>query len=300
MADLSKKRLGEIKQVILKVLNSAPDGIPAKQIPSRIEPLLPFTEFEKSFYETAPNVRRIDKIVRFATIGPVKAGWMTKEKGIWRITTEGSNVLEKIKDPEKLTDESNRLYKKWSSSNKNADSALETEVDIAAEEVAEKIFEFEESEEAAWAQISEYLKKINPYDFQFLVAGLFKSMGYHINWISPPGKDGGLDIIAYNDPIGVTNPRIKIQVKRRQDKIQVEELRSFMALLGEHDVGIFVNTGGFTSGAESEARGSANRRITLIDQERLYDLWVENYDKISDEYKKHLPLRPVYFLNLDP
>lgn len=299
MADLNKKRIGELQQAILRVLKEEPDGIAAKQIPSKIEPILPFTDFEKSFYESAPNVRRIDKIVRFSTIGPVKAGWMTKEKGIWRITDEGLEVLSKIKDPEKLVNESNRLYKEWRTINKPNAKDLDTNSVIVEEEVAEKVFEFEESEEAAWAQINDYLKKINPYDFQFLVAGLFKSMGYHINWISPPGKDGGLDIIAYNDPIGVTNPRIKIQVKRRADKIQVDELRSFMALLGDHDVGIFVNTGGFSSGAESEARASATRRITLIDQERLYDLWVENYETISDEYKKYLPLRPVYFLNLD-
>lgn len=299
MADLSKRRIGELQQAILQVLKDNPDGIAAKSIPSHIEPILPFTEFEKSFYESAPAVKRIDKIVRFTTIGPVKAGWMTKDKGIWRITDAGIEALTTIKDPEKLATESNRLYKEWRSINKPSSKDADAHSILPEEEVTEKVFEFEESEEAAWAEISEYLKKINPYDFQFLVAGLFKSMGYHINWISPPGKDGGLDIIAYNDPIGVTNPRIKIQVKRRADRIQVDELRSFMALLGDHDVGIFVNTGGFSNGAESEARASATRRITLIDQERLYDLWVENYSRIADEYKKYLPLRPVYFLNLD-
>lgn len=298
MAHVGKKRLGEIIQAILRVLKDEPDGLPAKQITGKIEPILPFTDFEKGYYENAPNVPRIEKIARFATIGPVKAGWLTKEKGIWRITAEGITALESIAQPEKLATESGRLYREWFAANKGSRD-VEPEIEIGDEDVAAKVFEFEESEEIAWAQISEHLKKINPYDFQFLVAGLLKSMGYHINWVSPPGRDGGLDIIAYNDPIGVTNPRIKIQVKRRQDKIQVDELRSFMALLGEHDVGIFVSTGGFSSGAESEARASANRRITLIDQETLYDLWVENYGKIADEYKKYLPLRPVYFLNVD-
>lgn len=300
MASLTKRRMGEMKQAILTVLKDSPDGIPAKQIPSKIEPILPFTDFEKSFYPSRPNVRRIDKIVRFTTIASVKAGWISKEKGIWRIMPEGLSVLERIKDPEKLTEESDRLYKEWSANNPRTLPETINDEDVSEEEVAEKLFDFEESEEAAWAQIADYLSTINPYDFQQLVAGLFRGMGYHINWISPPGKDGGLDIIAYNDPVGVTNPRIKIQVKRRQDKIRVEELRSFLALLGDHDVGIFVNTAGFTKDTESEARTHNNRRITLIDLEKLYDLWVENYDKISDTYKKYLPLKPVYFLNLEP
>jgi len=73
-------------------------------------------------------------------------------------------------------------------------------------------------------------------------------------------------------------------------------LRSFMAVLGDQDVGIFVSIGGFTTDAESEARTQEKRKISLIGLEKLFDLWVENYSKISEEFKKLLPLRPVYFL----
>jgi hypothetical protein len=38
---------------------------------------------------------------------------------------------------------------------------------------------------------------MNPYDLQQLVADLLKAMGYYPSWISPPGRDGGLDIIAH-------------------------------------------------------------------------------------------------------
>ena len=85
-------------------------------------------------------------------------------------------------------------------------------------------------------------------------------MGYHVSWNAPPGPDKGIDILAHNDPLGTSTPRIKVQVKRRADKISVDGLRSFMAVLGEQDVGIFVSTGGFTSEAESEARTKENRK----------------------------------------
>lgn len=137
---------------------------------------------------------------------------------------------------------------------------------------------------------------INPFDLQKLVAALLRAMGYYVAWVSPPGPDKGIDILAQNDPLGTSSPRIKIQVKRRADKINVDGLRAFMALLGEQDVGIFVSTGGFTSDAQMEARTKETRKLTLIDLEKLVDLWIEHYDKVSESDKRLLPLRPVHYL----
>jgi restriction system protein len=152
------------------------------------------------------------------------------------------------------------------------------------------------AEEAAWTHISAHLASMDPYDFQGLVAALLRAMGYHVAWVSPPGPDRGIDIVAYTDPLGATGPRIKVQVKRRADKIAVDGVRAFLAVLGTHDVGLFISTGGFTSDAEREARSQENRRITLIDMEGLFDLWVAHYEAIADADKALLPITPVYFL----
>jgi restriction system protein len=69
-----------------------------------------------------------------------------------------------------------------------------------------------------------------------------------------------------------------------------------MALLASGDVGLFISTGGFTREAEQEARGQESRRITLVDLKRLFDLWVEYYDKIPEVYRRLLPLKPIYYL----
>jgi restriction system protein len=107
------------------------------------------------------------------------------------------------------------------------------------------------------------------------------------------------DYVAYTDPLGTNNPRIKVQVKRQADSISADGLRSFMALLGDQDVGIYVCTGGFTSTAESEARTQERRRLTLLNLEKLFDLWVEHYEKLSESDKQLLPLRPVYYPRSD-
>jgi restriction system protein len=137
---------------------------------------------------------------------------------------------------------------------------------------------------------------MNPYEFQDLVADLLSAMGYHVSWIAPPGKDGGLDIVAWPDALGTRPPRIKVQVKRQQQSVSVDGLRSFMALLGDDDVGLFVCTGGFTKDAETEARTQEKRRVRLIGLDKLFDLWDAHCDKLSDRARQRLPLRSIRFL----
>ena len=54
--------------------------------------------------------------------------------------------------------------------------------------------------------------------------------------------------------------------------------------------------GGFTKDAETEARTQEKRRGTLIGLEKLFDLWDEHYDKLTDQARRRLPLRSIRFL----
>jgi len=69
-----------------------------------------------------------------------------------------------------------------------------------------------------------------------------------------------------------------------------------MALLGDDDVGLFVSTGCFTRDAEFEARTQQTRQVTLVNLQKLYELWIDHLDKLSEEAKALLPLKPIYFL----
>ncbi len=289
MAEITRKRVGELLRKVFEVLKEHPDGLPAKEVLERVEKSLTLTDFEKSNYPSRPNVRRFEKIVRFSTIPTVKAGWLLKSKGQWTVTEEGKQAYTQFQDPERFAREARRLYQEWAASQPEPP----TEIDEEAPDVAST---FEEAEETAWGEIQRYLQTMNPYDFQNLVAALLRAMGYHVSWVSPPGADKGIDILAHTDPLGTMVPRIKVQVKRREGKISVGGLRSFMAVLGEEDVGIFVSLGGFTSDAENEARTQEKRKITLVGLERLFDLWVQHYDKLPETEKQLLPLKPVYYL----
>jgi len=299
MAEITRTRVGELQRGVFKILLEHPEGLPAKEVIQRMQEVVPPTDFEKSDYATRPGVQRFGKMIRFATIGPVKAGWMIKDKGKWYVTEEGKKAYAKYPDPNHFRMENHRLYHEWRVKQPKdlPESGLDEKDETAAiEGVAETTTAFEEAEENAWAEIERFVSSMNPYDLQKLVAALLRAMGYHVSWIAPPGPDKGIDILAHNDPLGTSTPRIKVQVKRRADKIRVDDLRSFMSLLGEHDVGIFISTGGFTPDAESEARTKETRKLTLLDLEKLVDLWVKNYEKIEESDKRLLPLKPVYYL----
>jgi restriction system protein len=267
--------------------------MPASAVLRAVEQRVPPTEFENSTYPNNPTVRRYGKIVRFSTIGPVKAGWLVKDNGHWSVTDEGRAAYSRFENPAEFMREATRLYRAW---RKQQPEAVD---DDEVDEAAETATSLEEAEETASSAIREYLATMPPYEFQNLVAALLKSMSYYVDWVSPPGRDQGIDVIAYTDPLGTMVPRIKVQVKRQPEtKVNVDGLRSFMAVLGEQDVGIFISSGGFTSEAEREARAQEKRRMTLVDLDRLVGLWIEHYDALDDIDRQRLPLKPVYFLSL--
>jgi restriction system protein len=292
MAEITRRRTGELVRGVFQILLSHPDGLRAKEVLTQVEGLVPPTPFEASDYPSTPGVRRYEKNIRFSTIPAVKAGWLVKDKGDWSLTDEGRAAFQRYTDPERFMRESIRLFRQW-----KKNQPEEEEVEEAATDAA--VLTLEEAEESAWSEIESYLAEMSPFDFQELVAGLLRGMGYHVAWISPPGPDRGLDIIAHADPLGITGPRIKVQVKRRAEKTDVIDIRSFMALLADGDVGLFVCTGGFTKNAEEEARHQEKRRIMLVDLKRLFDLWIEHYEAIPEATRRLLPLRPVHFLEIE-
>jgi restriction system protein len=298
MAEITRKRTGELLRKLFSILIEAPDGLPASQALEKLAAAVTLTEYEAGVYGSGS--RRFEKIVRFATVDCVKAGWLVKQKGTWTITELGRKAYQSLTDPEAFYKEAVRLYRQWKAARDATEELDEEIVGEAAENgsVPEKSAQitFEQAEEQAQTEIRAYLSAINPYDLQQIVADLLKAMGYYPSWVSPPGPDGGLDIVAHPDPLGTRPPRIKVQVKRNSQAVDESGLRSFLALVNEDDAGLFVAIGGFTKAARDAARMQERRKVTLIDLDRLLELWIEHYSKLDDLARERLPLTPIYFL----
>ncbi len=279
MADITLNRIGELLRSVLELLWNKPGGLPAREIIAFLPEITPLTEFEKG-YSPPTNVPRYERYVRLATIPLVKAGWLVKNnKGRWYITEEGRAACRRFGNAQDLYKEALRLFEQ----DRRSAPAI-----LAA---------VEEAEEKAWYQIHKFLLESRRIEFQTLVGDLLIAMGYHIAWVAPPEKDHGqIDLVLNTDPLGVKSPRIFVQVKQKGQPITMEGVRSFVSLLGTENHGLYISTGGFTREAVEKVQLDPQMRLTLLDLEAFFDLWIKHYQQLSHEAHRRLPLKAVYFL----
>jgi len=268
-----------------------------REVMDRVEATTDLTEWETARYEKTGNIRW-RSILHFYTIDAIKAGYMRKNKGIWYITDEGEKAL-KLGEVGMLK-ASRDEYRKWKkeqdeeTGDANGVAATEEVIDMA-ESTPLAIIEKQEGE--AITAIRDFILAMDEYVFQEMIAALLEGMGYHISEISPRGPDGGIDIVAYTDPLGTMQPRIIVQVKHRPESAvssgDIQRLSGSMKR--PSDVGIFATSDTFSKPARKESRDSG-KHIELMDFARIIELWQEYYGKLKDEHKQMLPLRPIYFL----
>jgi restriction system protein len=295
----SKKSASKTIFTAFNIIKENHNEMPIKDLLKEIEKKITFTEWEKERYEKSGYIRW-QSIFHFYSIDCIKAGYLIKKNGIWYLTPEGIEALKE--GEEKLFEKFTKGYKQWAekrvvNSNDNDDEEeIETETEI---EKNEDMLIYNDLLEKALEVMSDFINKKNAYEFQDLVAALLRGMGYYTPFIAPKGKDGGVDIIAYKDPLGTTIPRIQVQIKHKENVASVKEIRELMGLLQKDgDVGIFVSSSGFSSDAKSTARTS-NTHIELIDLNRFIELWQNFYNNLSDQDKNLFPLKPIYFLDLN-
>jgi len=229
-------------------------------------------------------------VLRFYSVDCVKAGYLIKKDGVWYLTPEGEAAMKA--GPVGLLEAAGEAYDKWREATpktKPLEKPLK-EADAAG------LLAYDEIEQKATEGLQAFIAAKNAYEFQDLVAALLRGMGYFTPFVAPKGKDGGVDIVAYRDPLGTQSPRIQAQIKHRESAATVQEIRELMGLLQKDgNVGIFVSSGGFTPDARTAAR-SSHAHIELIDLERFLALWQDFYKKMDEADRALLPLQPIYFL----
>lgn len=296
----SRQLAAKVTYCALKILVEKGGEAAGRDVISEIEKRLTLDDWAKEVYEKS-GYTRWKSILHFFTIDLIKSGFLIKNKGVWYVTTEGETAL-KLGEVAML-DKATEGYYKWRDANPKSDKKNVASVvdDIESDDVLDSVNEqaqeatIQQMEQLAIDGLRQQINAKNAYEFQDLVAALLRGMNYYTPFVAPKGKDGGIDVIAYQDPLGAKSPRIKIQIKHRESTANVSEIRELMGLLQkEGDIGLFISTGGFTSDAKVTARTS-HVHVELIDFDRFIALWQEFYDKLNDEDKDRLRLRPVYF-----
>jgi restriction system protein len=277
----------------LQILKDKGGEAPGRAVVAEVEKRVPLDDWARAIYEKSGYVRW-QSILHFFSIDCIKAGFLIKKSGVWYLTPEGENALQL--GPAGLLGAATSAYKKWRDENQPVESK-DGDITVVEEQQGQQEQEatIHEIEQLAIEGLKKQINLKNAYEFQDLIAALLRGMGYYTPFVAPKGKDGGVDVIAYRDPLGTTSPRIKVQIKHREISASVQEVRQLMGLLQKDgDVGIFVSSSGFTPDAKTTARGS-HVHVELIDLNRFITLWQEFYAKLTDEDKNFLPLRPIFF-----
>lgn len=112
MAEITRRRTGELLRKLFEILMQAPEGLQARVALDRLANSVQLTDYESGTYESS-GTRRFDKIVRFATVDCTKAGWLLKQRGTWTVTEAGIQAYKTFPDPEAFYKEAVRLYSVW-------------------------------------------------------------------------------------------------------------------------------------------------------------------------------------------
>lgn len=152
-------------------------------------------------------------------------------------------------------------------------------------------------EEYARDQIINYIgMKFKGHNLARIVEAILQAQGYNTKK-SPPGPDGGVDILAALGPLGFEQPRICVQVKSSTSPIDVKILRELQGVMSKvrADQGLLVAWGGFKDTTLKEAR-DAFFSIRLWDAGDLLEEIFKYYSKLDDEIKAELPLKRIWGL----
>jgi restriction system protein len=286
-------RVDEIFREVFRGLKELGGRARPKQLFAQIEPHLRLTPYERE--PLASGNIRWQTMVRWYSVDCSRAGFLEKSGGYWTLTPQGEAAMKL--PPGELIRSASRSYREWKSQQALSEPEVVEAVEVVVEqEKVERQTDYEQAVETARAGIEEHIDSLGPYEFQNLVAELLRAMGYYVPHVAPPGPDGGIDIMAYRDPLGTVEPRIKVQVKHRQAKVGARDIRELEGLLRkEGDIGLLVSSGGFSSDAQREAR-SSHRHIELMDLDRLISLWQEHYGSLREMGRAMLRLVTVHFL----
>lgn len=274
-----------VQFAVLKTLNENGGEMRPSVLERTIAENEKFSEYENELNKY--GVRRWQTALRFFAIDLTKAGYIVKNGGVWYITDAGREAM--ALGPEEVRRLSKEAYRRW-----RRERGDTPEPNDPAEAQDDARLSLEEVRTRAADDITDYIAARDPYEFQTMVAALFRAMGYYTPFIAPRGRDGGIDIVAYSDPLGATQPRLKVQVKHYNpdNAVPVEVIRGLHAVAGG-DSAIAVTSGRFTESARTEAR---QYNIRLIDGSEFMELWIRYYERMPEDDRRLMPIEPVYFI----
>lgn len=163
------------------------------------------------------------------------------------------------------------------------------EDDVDADEFATDI------EDIANQQIISLIKsEFAGHGLANLVAELLEVEGYTTK-VSPPGADGGVDILAAGGTLGLGEDRICVQVKSGDGAANHDVVLRLIGSVSntQAQTGLLVSIGGVNAVAQKELDNNFFK-LRLWQMPDLLRALFRNYDQLSDETRAKLPLKQIW------
>jgi restriction system protein len=142
------------------------------------------------------------------------------------------------------------------------------------------------------------LKRINArfkdHDFARLIEAILQAQGY-TTFRSPPGPDGGVDILAGKGALGFDAPRLCVQVKSQDSPVESSVLNELLGVMASKQIseGLLVAWGGFRSSFDKLERDNYFK-VRLWGADDVMDALFEIYDRLPEDIRADLPLKRIW------
>lgn len=153
-------------------------------------------------------------------------------------------------------------------------------------------------ERAGRDEILKYIHaNFKTHDLTRLVDAVLRAQGYK-TVVSPPGPDGGVDILAGSGSLGFDHPRLCVQVKSGNGAEGQATFNELLGVMSKFDsrLGLLVSWGGFTQPLHKDAKKEFFR-IRLWNQGDLVDAILESYERLDADIRAELPLKRVWAID---
>ncbi|OYN90443.1 restriction endonuclease [Parenemella sanctibonifatiensis] len=142
-------------------------------------------------------------------------------------------------------------------------------------------------------------ERFKEHQLTHLVADILTVLGFRCE-VSPPGADGGVDIVGGMGPLGLDAPTLIVEVKSEPSAIDVKVVRGLHSAMVQHtaDQALLVAWGGVTKPARKEFQRDRTM-LRVWDAEQLLDQLFATYERLPAATRAQIPLRQVWVLEDD-
>jgi restriction system protein len=127
-------------------------------------------------------------------------------------------------------------------------------------------------------------------EFEEFTADLLRAIGYEAR-VTSYSQDGGVDVIAHRDPLGIEPPLLKVQCKHHTGTVGAPEVQQLVGTQSPNELSLFVTLG--TYSREAIAIERVRQGLRLLNGEDLVGLFLAHYGRLHQSWRSRIPLTPL-------